>query len=283
MKTSLVLCTRNGADRLQHCLQCITELDVEDGFEVILVDNASNDGVSYEIAQRYAEESRHKVLLLRTEIPGNAAGRNRALEAATGDLIVFIDDDCYPSRTMVKDWISVFSSDDIGYGGGTITNYDDRYPEFGCSLIKEDRWAMPKKTVPRGFIQGSNMAFRTACLKDIGWFDERLGAGTPYAGEDWDMSIRASLRGWKGRCARAPSVQHDHRRNVEIADKRTLYYDFGAGVLYAKHLFTPLGFRMLYRLIDEIVTLRSDAPRAQTLLKGFVHYFWKFPKAKATT
>jgi GT2 family glycosyltransferase len=91
--------------------------------------------------------------------------------------------------------------------------------------------------VPPGFVQGSNMAFTRACLDHAGWFDERFGSGVPFAGEDWDMSLRASFAGFAGGYFPGPKVSHDHRRPVaEIYTLRGRFYEYGAGAVYAKHM-----------------------------------------------
>jgi len=42
---------------------------------------------------------------------------------------------------------------------------------------------------------GNNMSFRKAIFKEIGYFDENFGMGTPYPTEDIDMFYRILKKG----------------------------------------------------------------------------------------
>ena len=44
---------------------------------------------------------------------------------------------------------------------------------------------------------GNNMSFRKAIFKEIGYFDENFGMGTPYPTEDIDMFYRILKKGYE--------------------------------------------------------------------------------------
>jgi len=272
MKTSFVLCTKNGGQRLRVCLEHIDRLRAPADMQLVLVDNGSDDGISYEIAQQYAKSSRFDCVVLQTFIPGNSAGRNLALEHADGELILFIDDDCYVNPNMVADWISIFETRDIGFGSGMILRHSEQFSDLGCNESTLEDITRPGDWVRRGLIQGSNMAFRKACLADAGPFDSRFGAGTRYAGEEWDVALRASFAGWSGGYFPLPKVSHDHQRDASTARDRLLFYDFGAGALYARFLFGKHLLDTAKILFSELKALRYDRPRLYKLLAGFFDF-----------
>lgn len=256
MRASLILCTRNGGERLGNCLRHIEALDAGPEFEFILVDNGSDDGKSHEMAREFARTTRHSCQVIQCLRPGNSAGRNDGVAIASGDILLFIDDDCYPAADFVRAWQAVFATDDVGYGGGQIRKHRPEQSMLGCRVGDEAERINPYELVLPGFLQGSNMAFRRACLDAIGPFDERLGAGLPFCGEDWDVALRASFAGFAGGYFPQAIVSHDHRRLPgPDALSRFAYYEYGNGAMLAKHMwgrkFLPLGLwtlRHLYRM-----------------------------------
>lgn len=268
MRVSLCLCTKNGSLRLQGCLEAIEQLDASPSeLELLLVDNGSTDGGSYERLHSFGARTRFPCKVLQTFTPGNSAGRNLALRYAHGELLLFTDDDCYVERRFVREWLAVFSNERLGYASGMITPHDRRYSMLGCTEQAIEEPIPPRHFMRRGLIAGSNMAFTRACLDEVGGFDERFGAGTPFAGEEWDVALRASAKGWAGGYFPQPRVSHDHRRAEDESRQRLLFYDYGAGAVYAKNTFRLRG-RIFSHYARELRWLR-DRTRRGMLLKGY--------------
>lgn len=274
---TLTLCTRNGGERLRTCLAHIDALDWDEPLELFLIDNASDDGVSLPMLERFAATTRFDARVRRTAIPGNSAGRNVAVREATGDIHIFIDDDCYVAPDFIRAWMQAFATSDVGFGSGMVTRHDLRFSDLGCVEHPDERRLEARTFIWRGFVQGSNMAFRRECLEAAGGFDERLGAGTPYAGEEWDVALRAARAGWAGGYFPQARVAHDHRRTSEQAAARMHFYDFGGGVIYAKNTFVRGGFESVKELRREFRRLiRGGEPRRiLPFLQGYLAYFAK--------
>ncbi len=270
---SFVLCSKNGGTRLKTCLARIAELSGPASLQVVLVDNGSSDD-SYEVMQAWAAHAPFHASAHQTHIPGNSAGRNVGLEHATGEVIVFIDDDCYVDKDMVNDWIEVFRTPGIGYGSGRIDPFNPANSMLGCNVEEKQKIVPAGWFIRRGLIQGSNMAFRRRCLEEAGPFDARFGAGTRYAGEEWDVALRASFAGWSGGYFPTPTVSHDHGRDDSDARERLLFYDYGAGAVYAKNTFRRMGWKVIRHFLREARWLGTqDAQRRATLVKGYRDFF----------
>src|SRR5439155_3962663 len=84
-RTSVVVCTHNGARTLGWCLEGTLELDYPN-YEVIVVDDGSTDD-----SARVAEDA--GVRVISTENRGLASARNTGYEAADGEIVAYIDDD----------------------------------------------------------------------------------------------------------------------------------------------------------------------------------------------
>jgi len=278
MKATLILCVKNGGDRLQTCLDHIDGLNGPDDLEIILVDNGSTD-ISFKYMAAFAETSRFKCQLLQSLMPGNGAGRNSAIKKTTGELVLFTDGDCYVEASFVKDWLAIFLMSDIGFASGRIMRFNHEHSILGCNENRTERLIRALAFVPRGFIQGSNMAFRRSCLERAGLFDERFGAGTPFAGEEWELALRASFAGFRGGYFPTPCVAHDHQRLDHIARDRLLYYDYGAGAVYAKHMFGPRSPTVIRKFLSDIRRLKEWG-RLRKLLKGWADYYFYKPKGR---
>lgn len=92
MKISVIIPVYNAEKYLRKCLDSVCNQTYAD-WEVIAVDDGSKDN-SYKILQEYAEkDSRFIVETKKNEGPGLT--RNRALEKASGNYVVFLDSDDY--------------------------------------------------------------------------------------------------------------------------------------------------------------------------------------------
>ena len=222
---------------------------------------------------RFCQNSKRKAQVIQTQTPGNAAGRNSAIEISNSDLLIFIDGDCYASPDLTSCWVDIFKENPtLGFASGRIRKYDLNQSDIGCVEGEDTLTIPPGGFVPRGFIQGSNMAFRRLCLNAAGRFDVRFGAGTPFAGEEWDLAWRASRAGWSGGYYPQPMVWHDHRRFGPEERSRMLYYDYGGGAVYAKMALLGAPLRSLKELARELRGIK-DGERRSYFLKGVLAYF----------
>ena len=91
-RISVVVCTYNGARTLRETLEGCLELDYPD-YELIVVDDGSTDG-SGALAEEYG------ATVIRTSNRGLSAARNTGLDAATGAIVAYLDDDARPDPTV---------------------------------------------------------------------------------------------------------------------------------------------------------------------------------------
>jgi glycosyltransferase involved in cell wall biosynthesis len=235
MDLSLAICTRNRAAQLQRTLEIISQLHSDAAWEIIVVDNGSTD-MTPAVVQA-ARGANPRIIYVREEQQGLGAARNTAWRTARGDIISYVDDDCYPSHGFVDDVLNVFRAwEDVGYITGRITLHDPEDALVTCDLREVPADIPPYSFQRAGVVQGANTSVRRKVLAVIGGFDRRLGAGTRFPCEDADMGAAASWAGFKGRFDPAPSVAHHHGR--KRADIPALFegYDRGRGAYYMKYI-----------------------------------------------
>ena len=99
VKVSIIIPVYNPGELLNRCLDSASNQTLKD-IEIICIDDGSSDG-SLDILNRYAKnDSRFKVL----SQPNLGAGiaRNKGLEYANGEYIVFLDSDDYIEFDMCE-------------------------------------------------------------------------------------------------------------------------------------------------------------------------------------
>jgi GT2 family glycosyltransferase len=222
-RISVVLCTYNGERTIRESLEHLTRLKYPD-FEVIVVNDGSSDG-TLEIVRDF------DVKLISTEQGGLSRARNIGLQAATGEIVAYIDDDAYPDA----DWLdylaqSFRTSDHVGVGGPNLPPRDDgRMADCVAHapggpvhvLLTDDR---------AEHIPGCNMAFRRSALLEIGGFDTRFRA----AGDDVDVCWRLQERGGTLGFSPAAVVWHHRRDSLGGYWRQQVGYGRAEGLLEAK-------------------------------------------------
>jgi GT2 family glycosyltransferase len=202
-RISVVVCSYNGAETIEETLASLRELNYPD-YEVIVVDDGSTDATA-EIARKC------DVSLIQTKNRGLSNARNLGMDAATGEIIAYIDDDAYPD----PDWLEFLAagfrgSDHAGIGGPNIAPREDgliadsvaHAPGGPVHVLLTDEIAE--------HIPGCNMAFRLDRLRAIRGFDPRFRV----AGDDVDVCWRLQEHGWSLGFSPAAVVWHHRRRSI---------------------------------------------------------------------
>jgi glycosyltransferase involved in cell wall biosynthesis len=103
MKISYIILTHNRLETLIYHVQSIRLQDCFcDQLEVIVADDGSNDGT-----KEYCEKSKFVDKYVNTKSYDKATpakARNLGIAAATGDLLVFADDDCLPHSMLLFEY-----------------------------------------------------------------------------------------------------------------------------------------------------------------------------------
>ena len=235
---SIIISTRNRAPSLARCLETVRLIRAETPWELIVVDNGSTDDTA-EVLRAFAQRSRLRVRVVSEPVPGLARARNAGARVARGQVLIFTDDDCYVQSDFIDQYRRIFNDPAIGFAGGRILLHDRT--DYPLTINEsEDEVRFPAgRPVPCGIIQGANMAFRRDALEAAGGFDERLGSGTAFPAEDWDMLTRVGAQGWAGGYFPGPTVSHHHGRKPHEARTLIRVYNIGSGAVYLKLAMNP--------------------------------------------
>ena len=98
---SIVIPTRNGFDLLHRCIESILDNTHYANYEIMIIDNGSDELVALRYLQRLQENSR--ITVIRDDSPFNyAALNNKAVAMAKGEIIAFLNNDL---EVINPDWL----------------------------------------------------------------------------------------------------------------------------------------------------------------------------------
>jgi len=179
-KASIIVATHNRADILERTLTAMLDQDFQVDYEVIVVDDCSNDNTK-DVLEKFPEV--RKIIL--EENLGPAAARNLGIKAAKYPVVVVMDDDCIPSKKWLKELVSPFS----GKVGMTTS-----FSIYG----------------------GTSTAFLKRAVEEAGYFDETF----PFEfREDTDLVFRVMDLGYEVRFVEEAKFEHLHRTPKGVAGK----------------------------------------------------------------
>lgn len=177
-RVSIVIPTRNRIEALKRCLDPLIPYVSRHAECSITV---SDDGDAEE-TRKALTGALSRVEVVQGPRRGPAANRNNGANRSTGDLIVFLDDDCIPEPDL-------------------IAQYQDAATNHPETAVFEGRISARGKA--RGFADGApenetggylwscNFGVRRELFESMGGFDERF----PFAAvEDCDFRLRAKKR-----------------------------------------------------------------------------------------
>jgi O-antigen biosynthesis protein len=221
-KVSIIVCARNGADTLRWCLEGMGGIDYPD-YEVIVVDDGSDDDTG-----TIARECGYPPIT--TPNRGLSSARNTGLEAASGEIVAYIDCDARPDRDWLRYLAASFrATGHAGIGGpnlpppdGWIAGCVANAPGGPVHVLLSDREAE--------HIPGCNMAFLRQRLVDVGGFDPRFRA----AGDDVDICWRLQENGETLGFSAGAVVWHRARDTVRAYWRQQLGYGKAEALLERK-------------------------------------------------
>ncbi|GAA1767341.1 hypothetical protein GCM10009767_27210 [Kocuria aegyptia] len=241
---SVVICTLHNDEAAMSTAARVLE-GTHDNLDVIIVDNSdSPERLAVKVAQQFSDNGR--VRHVWEPRRGLSRARNKGLEVARGDIIVFTDDDVIVDRLWVTKIIEAFDlAPNVGCVTGSIipaeleTPAQDLLEQFGgfnkgfaTAIFNMTDHRRPGPLYPYDagrFGSGANIAFKRVCIDEVGGFDNHLGVGTPaWGGEDIDVLRRTITAGYSLVYVPGALMWHRHRRSYDAL--RWQIYRYGVGL-----------------------------------------------------
>jgi len=206
---SLIIPTRNGKELVEQCVESILEKTTYGNYEILLVDNQSDDPIALEY---FAELDSHpQVRVLRYDLPFNFSSINNfAVKKAAGTIVGLINNDI---EVISPHWLSEMVShalrEEIGCVGAKLYYPDDRIQHGGVIigyggvaghahkyLPREHPGYMNRLQVVQNYsaVTAACLVMRKALFNEVGGFNEdELTVNF----NDTDLCLKVRAKGYR--------------------------------------------------------------------------------------
>jgi glycosyltransferase involved in cell wall biosynthesis len=199
---SVIVPTYNRAPSLSALLEALLAQDTSARYEILVADNASTDGTRA-VVERFRQGYPFLKYLFEPA-QGASNARNAGIQAASGPLVAFIDDDVRPARDWVSAIISSFAQHpEVDCIGGRI---EPRWPSPPPSWLTSAHWGPLALQMGRGSsayvdaehasacLVTANLACRAEVFRHVGLFSPDF-----LRDEDREFNLRLWANGKRGR------------------------------------------------------------------------------------
>jgi glycosyltransferase involved in cell wall biosynthesis len=195
-------------------------------YEVIVVDNASEDGDEVEeVVARF-----DRTFASYESFPSSFAARNRGISLAKGDIIAFTDADCIPEEDWIEKGVKILlATSNCGLVGGKVeVFFNDRHRVTPVELY-ENITAFPQQELIEkyNYAATANVFTFKSVIDRVGNFDSNLKSSG-----DIEWGQRVAKFGYKQVYADDVCVAHPARSSFSQLIKRTVRL---AGGIYDLH------------------------------------------------
>jgi glycosyltransferase involved in cell wall biosynthesis len=183
---SVVVPTYNRGAQVRYCLDALLTQYTRRLYEIVVVDDGSTDDTASVVEQC------PPVRLIRQQNAGPARARNRGVEEAQGDVVLFTDDDCVPQA----DWLDRMAAplDDpkvAGVKGAYLTRQTALVARF-VQIEYEEKYDRLRKRQTIDFVDSYSAAFRRSVFLEAGGYDTDFPTASV---EDQEFSFRLAAAG----------------------------------------------------------------------------------------
>lgn len=209
----------NGRDYVLEAVESLLAQDLP-GLEVVVVDNASEDGSDRCVEERFGG----RVRLLRSgRNLGWGAANNLLIRATSAPHLIVLNSDARAEPEFARELVAAAEADPrVGMVAAKVLDHDRPglidtvghlfYPDGlnrGRGRLEEER-GQYDGVQDALFPSGAAALYRRAMLEEIGLFDEAFF----LYGDDAELGLRGRLAGWH--CAFAPRAVAHHRYSASV-------------------------------------------------------------------
>jgi glycosyltransferase involved in cell wall biosynthesis len=233
-KTSVVVPTYNGGLKLPNLLHGLLNQTRTD-FELVIVIDGSTDETESVLAKFANQFSSLKVI--RQLNAGRAVTRNNGVEMATGDVIIFFDDDVTPGATCIEQHVKFHEKNDglltgipreeVNKLNNDIQNYKACLSSGWLSKYNDGLNKLDKENL---FFSTANCSIRKTTFLKLGMFNLSLSDG-----EDYELAYRALKNGIGVYLDKTNVVLHDDRITISSYINRLRQYKIAHNDIKAIH------------------------------------------------
>ncbi len=243
LSVSIIIPTLNRACYLKDTIESLVDqVFSNEKYEILILDNNSVDDTSQVAQEAINKFSTSNIKYVLEPVPGLLSGRHRGAKEASGDILVFIDDDIIAQPGWLQAIVSSFQDPSVHLiGGPSLPIYETDPPawleafwiqhKFGreCGDLSLIDLGPDQKEIDPIFVWGLNMSVRRKTFFDLGGthpdcIPEHLQR---YQGDgETGLSLRIVKAGLKAMYQPKALVRHripEDRMTIESFEKRYYY------------------------------------------------------------
>ncbi len=206
---SIIILTRNLGEMLNQCLESIFRLTTYPNFEVIVVDNGSDEAGTIEIIENWSQKYPEKLSIIQLDVPFNYSFlNNQAVAQSRGKYLLFLNND---TKVISTDWIEAMVEQaqrkSIGAVGALLLYADDTVQHAGIVLgvtgiaghshrhfSLQDSGYYGALITPANYsaVTAACMMCRRETFEQVGGFNEQLAV----AYNDVDLCLKLKQQGY---------------------------------------------------------------------------------------
>ncbi|WP_160244974.1 glycosyltransferase [Bacillus subtilis] len=209
VKTSIIVLTYNQLALTKQCLESIWKHTNNDCIEVIVIDNGSHDGT-----RDYLKQITSIKAIFNKMNEGFAKACNQGLEVASGDNILFLNNDTVVTNQWLEPMIKLLYQDDKIGMVGPVSNYVSGPQQVPVNYTNVEEiedfsrlYCLQQRGRSKAVLRlvGFCLLVKKKVLDQVGGFDERFVGGSF---EDDDLSLRVLQAGYQLKIALDSFVHH---------------------------------------------------------------------------
>ena len=198
-KVSIIIPIYNAENTIEKCISSILKQTYKD-YELLLIDDGSTDN-SLKVIKKYSKYK--NIRILNQENHGVAYTRNRGIKEATGDYIMFIDNDDFIDSDYIEKHITTISKEnsDIVISGYRRINVENKV--LHEEKLRDTYWSRFIITAPwakvyrRNFLLKNNIEFLSYGIGEDVYFNLLIYSFEPkitilnYIGYNWFFNTKS--------------------------------------------------------------------------------------------
>jgi glycogen synthase len=223
MSISVVINTYNRCNSLRTTLNALTH-QIYKNFEVVVVNGPSTDG-----SEQMLEEWAGRIVSVRCPEVNISKSRNIGIQAASGDVVAFIDDDAIPEPDWLLQLSKPYDNPKIAGVGGIVWDHTGMKLQYRFSFCdymgrtkftseQPDFLEVNAESESFIYLQGTNSSFRKSVLHQIGGFDEEI----EYYHDETDVAARVHQLGFALAPLTVGGVHHKYLASHLRTEERTI-------------------------------------------------------------
>lgn len=233
----MVIPTYNGAKKIQGLLSSLQMQTIHD-FEIVVVVDGSSDN-TLEVVESFRDTFK-KLKVIDQDNCGRAQARNQGAAAASGNLLLFVDDDIWLAPGNLEGHREFHQShgECLLFGNPIMDVREPNGNDFNLyRYTNELRWK--EGIAGNGIIRigwnnycftSQNLSISRTLFQSLGGFD-----GTMTDSEDFDLSVRALIKGMTIYYDKMLVVFHQDFIPIEKYTARQKEYHISRALLLRKH------------------------------------------------